>query len=81
MKEWYKSRTIWSGVLAIGAGLAGGIGLTIDPMTGDFSGNVYDMAARALPIGSAAASVIAGAGTIFGRVKAEHQIKTKKRAR
>lgn len=80
MKDWYKSRTIWAGVLAMVAGGAGAaVGLTIDPMTGDFSGNVYDIAGKIGPIVGAVGGAVGGIGAIVGRVKANAPIKTKSR--
>lgn len=82
MKDWYKSRTIWAGALAMVAGGAGAaLGLTIDPMTGDFSGNVYDIAGKVGPLVGAIGGAVGGVGAIYGRFKADRPIKSGKKVR
>lgn len=65
-KPWYRSKGMWGAILAIVNGL-GVAGLQVDPATGDFSGNIYD-----LGLGLAAAG--SGAYAAWGRLKASTKV-------
>ena len=34
-KDWYRSKTIWGGLVALGGALAGLFGFDLDPVSGD----------------------------------------------
>lgn len=72
MKNWYESKTIWGALLLMVSGSAASIGVTIDPLTGDFHGNFYNMTDKLWPF----LSQIAAGGLIwYGRAKATQPIK------
>nr|WP_321270474.1 hypothetical protein [uncultured Tolumonas sp.] len=63
-KPWYQSKTIWGGVIAVGAAVGGAFGLHIDAST---------------QAGIADACVVLGGGVggllaIFGRLTAQHKV-------
>lgn len=64
-KHWYQSRTIWGGLVALGAALAGIAGIDIDAATSD---------ALALGLANAAAAVGAVVA-ILGRLDAVKTIR------
>ncbi|BCH22481.1 hypothetical protein [Mesorhizobium sp. L-8-3] len=41
-KRWWQSVAVWGGVLSIATAL-GLAGITFDPASGDFSGNIYTL--------------------------------------
>lgn len=41
-KRWWKSVAVWGGILSIATAL-GLAGIQFDPVTGDFSGNIYTL--------------------------------------
>ncbi|GGD93351.1 hypothetical protein GCM10011390_10160 [Aureimonas endophytica] len=63
-KTWYRSKTIWGGVVALGAALAGMFGVRIDAATGG------DLAA-AIPDAIAALGAVVA---ILGRLAADRRI-------
>jgi hypothetical protein len=65
-KRWYRSVAVWGGVLSIATAL-GLAGITFDPVTGDFSGNIYTL------WGSITAFA-GGAMAILGRLRAVTKI-------
>ncbi len=65
-KPWFKSLTVWSGLLTVLTSF-GFAGLAFDPLTGDFNGNVYELAASLT-------SFLSGAGAIYGRVRAKVRV-------
>ena len=65
-KPWYLSLAIWSGIFSVFSGL-GLAGFTLDPATGDFSGNVYE-------IGASASLIASGIGSIYGRARAKSRL-------
>jgi hypothetical protein len=72
MKSWFQSKTIWGAGLFMLAGFIQSIGVTIDPMTGDFSGNIYDIGAKVWPH---LIEIGGGALVWYGRLKATVPIK------
>ena len=60
VKHWYKSKTIWGGVIAVGAGVAGLFGFHFDA----------SLQQMVVENGFSLASAVGGAIAIFGRVKA-----------
>ena len=64
-KEWYKSKAIWGGLIAVGSAIAGAFGVII-------SADTQDQIAELVVVG---ASAVGGLLAIYGRVKAEQQIK------
>lgn len=70
MKNWYESKAMWGGILAI-VFSSSGIALNIDFTTGDFSGNIYQLWAQ---IGGALAGVMA----VYGRMTAKTPIGKRK---
>lgn len=64
-KLWYQSRTVWGGIIAVGAAAAGAFGYAIDV---DTQGQLAEM----IVLG---ASAIGGIVAIVGRVKANKVIK------
>ena len=64
-KEWYKSKTVWGGLIAVGSAIAGACGIII-------SADTQDQIAELVVVG---ASAVGGLLAIYGRVKAEQQIK------
>lgn len=65
MKEWYKSKTVWGGLIAVGAAAAGAFGIVVDQDTQD------QIAECAVVIATAAGGLLA----IYGRIKAESKLK------
>lgn len=65
MKEWYESKTVWGGLIAVGAAVAGGFGIIIDQDTQD------QIAEGIVVIATAAGGLLA----IYGRIKADSEIK------
>ncbi|MGO4834292.1 hypothetical protein AB4144_18705 [Rhizobiaceae sp. 2RAB30] len=65
-KHWWQSMAIWGGVLSVATAL-GLAGITIDPVTGDFSGNIYTL------WGSVTA-LAGGIMAIVGRLRAVSRI-------
>ena len=63
-KSWYLSKTVWGGLIAVAAGIAGAFGLTIAP---------EDQAAIADAI-VVVASVGGGLLAVFGRIKASKAV-------
>lgn len=72
MKNWYQSKTIWGAILLMVSGSAASIGVTVDPLTGDFHGNFYDITDKAWPFIS---QILAGGLMVYGRAKASQPIK------
>ena len=64
-KEWYKSKTVWGGLIAVGSAIAGAFGVAVSTDTQD------QIAELAVVVGGAVGGLLA----IYGRVKAEQQIK------
>ena len=64
-KEWYKSKAIWGGLIAVGSAIAGACGVIISADTQD---QIAELAV-------VAASAVGGLLAIYGRVKAEQNIK------
>ena len=63
-KQWYESRTVWGGLIALGAAIAQGLGYTI----GDVNQEL---------LVDHISAVVAGVGgllAIWGRLKAEKEI-------
>ncbi|RIY01299.1 hypothetical protein D3218_07980 [Aureimonas flava] len=65
IKNWYESRTVWGGALALAASLAGLFGIEIVGLAGD----------EAVTALTAAASAVGAAIAIFGRFDARHRIR------
>lgn len=65
MKEWYKSKAVWGGLLAVVAGIAGVFGYTV-------SAEDQSILAEAAV---SAVSVVGGLLAVFGRIKASKGIK------
>lgn len=65
-KRWWQSVAVWGGVLSLltAFGLAG---LTFDPLTGNFSGNIYTLWASF-------STLAGGVMAIVGRVRATTRI-------
>ena len=64
-KEWYKSKTVWGGLIAVGAAVASGFGVVVDA---DTQSQISDL----IVVGIGA---IGGLIAIYGRVKAGKTIK------
>lgn len=64
-KKWWESKAVWGGLIAVGAAAAGAFGIVIDVDT-------QDQIAECVVV---AATAIGGLLAIYGRVKAEQQIK------
>jgi len=64
-KEWYKSKTVWGGIIAVGAAIAGAFGISLDVAT-QYQISDY------IVVGVGA---VGGLLAIYGRVKAEQSIK------
>lgn len=64
-KEWYQSSAVWGGLIALGAAIAGTFGIVID------EGARAELTDYAVAI----AGGIGGLLAIYGRLKAEKQIK------
>ena len=68
-KNWYQSKAVWGGIIAIVSGILGLFGKTISPEDQSW------LADQAVQISTAVVS-IAGAGlAIYGRFKADKRIK------
>ena len=63
-KAWYMSKTVWGGLIAVGAAVAGSFGVDVDAAT---QGEIADY----IVVGVGA---IGGLVAIWGRVKAEKKI-------
>jgi len=64
-KAWYTSKTVWGGLIAVGAAIAGGFGVVVDA---DTQGQIADL----IVVG---VGTIGGLIAIYGRVKAGKTIK------
>ncbi|HEY9055555.1 MAG TPA: hypothetical protein VIN77_00220 [Aurantimonas sp.] len=64
-KPWYQSRTVWGGLVAFGAAIAGLFGLKIDPAT-------HDVLALSLTNGAAAVGAVVA---ILGRLAAQKTLR------
>lgn len=64
-KEWYKSKTVWGGLIAVGAAAAGAFGIAIDEGTQD---QIAELAV-------VAATAIGGLLAIYGRIRADREIR------
>lgn len=64
-KEWYKSKTVWGGLIAVGAAVAGGFGVVVDA---DTQSQVADIIVVVI-------GAVGGLIAIYGRVKAGMTIK------
>jgi hypothetical protein len=62
-KPWYKSRGAWGGLMAI-VMAAANLPIQLDPVTGDFSGNIFQLA-------TSLGGMAAGALAWYGRLKAD----------
>lgn len=63
-KPWWQSRTLWGGIVAVGAGVAGLFGVDLDAETQS------QLATHAAAIASAAGGLLA----VYGRVKASTRV-------
>lgn len=61
-KPWWQSLTIWAGLLTMLSSL-GFAGLSFDPATGDFTGNIFQLWASLT-------TTVTGAATVWGRIRA-----------
>lgn len=74
-KAWWQSTTMWGAILAMGSGaIATYSSIQIDPLTGDFHGNVYTV----LNTLGGATGVVGGVVAAIGRMRATKQIVAKK---
>lgn len=64
-KAWWQSRTVWAGLVALFAGVAGMVGYVIDS----------DMQESIVALATGIVSGIGGLLAIYGRIKASKQIK------
>jgi len=64
-KKWYESKTVWGGLIAVGAAAAGAFGIVIDADTQD------QIAECIVVIATAAGGLLA----IYGRIKADREIR------
>jgi len=64
-KPWYQSRTVWGGIVAFGAAMAGLFGLEVDPAT-------HDMLVLSLTNGAAAIGAVVA---ILGRLAARKTLR------
>jgi hypothetical protein len=64
-KQWWKSKTVWGGLVALGGSLAALFGLPLD-------GGAQDQLAEALTAGASALGAVIA---ILGRFQAESQIR------
>ena len=64
MKEWYKSKTVWGGLIAVGAAAAGAFGIVVDE-------GAQDQLAEVMVLG---ATAVGGLVAVLGRVKATKKI-------
>jgi len=67
MKKWYKSKAVWGGLIAVGSAIVGGFGIVVDAET---QNEIADL----IVVGAGA---VGGLMAIYGRVKANGQIKGK----
>lgn len=63
-KAWWASRTIWAGIVSALAGIAGVAGYSISP----------EDQAQIVTLVVGVASLVGGAGAIFGRIKASKAV-------
>jgi uncharacterized membrane protein len=63
-KPWWQSKTVWGGLVAVGAGIAGLFGLDLDAQA---QGALAEH-------GVAIASAIGGLLAVYGRVKANSKV-------
>jgi uncharacterized membrane protein (DUF441 family) len=64
-KKWWESKTVWGGIIALIAGIAGAFGTQV---------GIEDQEAAA-SVMTALASAIGGAIAVYGRMKADTTIK------
>ncbi|MFZ5645827.1 MAG: hypothetical protein ACOY46_19900 [Bacillota bacterium] len=64
-KKWWQSKTVWGGMVAVGAAVAGAFGLQID-------GQTQNEITEYITVGAGA---IGGLLAIYGRLKADKGIK------
>lgn len=67
-KQWYASKTVWGGILAIVGGLAGLFGVVIS------EADIAELSDALAVLGPAVASLVGGIGAIYGRYKAKGKI-------
>lgn len=63
--EWYKSKGVWGGLIAVGAAVAGAFGYMLSP---EDQASLTDAAV-------VVAGAVGGALAVYGRVKAEKMVK------
>lgn len=63
-KQWWKSKTVWGGLITLGAAVAGAFGVSVDAET---QGMIVEYV-------SITASAIGGLVAILGRIKADKRI-------
>ena len=63
--EWYKSKGVWGGLIAVGAAIAGAFGYMISPE------DQASLSEAAVVVAGAVGGVLA----VYGRVKAEKMVK------
>ena len=64
-KAWYASKTVWGGIVAVGAGVAGVFGFTVAPADQE----------QIVLAATGIAGIIGGLISIWGRVKASKSVK------
>lgn len=64
-KAWYTSKTVWGGIVAVGAGVAGVFGFTVAPADQE----------QIVLAATGIAGIIGGLISIWGRVKASKAVK------
>jgi len=67
-KPWYKSKTVWSGVITVGASIAGTFGVQVDPET------QQQLVNQIVP----AITTLTGLGAVIGRLIARDELSDKK---
>lgn len=63
-KQWYRSKTVWGALMAVGASLLQAVGVELTP---DVQNDLADLAI-------AAAGIVGGALSIYGRISANSAI-------
>lgn len=63
-KSWWQSKTVWGGIIAFAAGIAGVFGIAVpEAVQGDIAEHV-----------TALASALGGLIAVYGRIKAERKV-------
>lgn len=75
VKAWFQSKAVWGGIVAVGAGVAGLFGHSVDADTQSaVADGAQQIASSALNVYTSLAGIAGGAAAVYGRIKANSTI-------